>query len=63
MEDTKAEKKKCKAFVRLEDDGKITTHSCTTDSRLIDRGGCSDGYCDDYECPDCGHQFRIEWPD
>jgi len=26
-------------------------------------GGCYEGCCDDYECPDCGAQFRVEAPD
>jgi hypothetical protein len=26
-------------------------------------GGCSEGCCDDYVCPDCGTEFRVEWAD
>ncbi len=34
-----------------------------TTSEAKDRGGCSSGCCDDYECPHCKHVTRIEWPD
>lgn len=26
-------------------------------------GGCAEGCCDDYRCPDCGTEFRVEAPD
>lgn len=26
-------------------------------------GGCSEGCCDDYQCPHCQHVTRVEWPD
>ncbi len=26
-------------------------------------GDCGEGCCDDYECPDCGKSFRVEYPD
>jgi len=26
-------------------------------------GGCSEGCCDDYYCPDCGTSFRVEAAD
>ena len=34
-----------------------------TTSEAIDAGECSEGCCDDYKCPHCGHITRIEWPD
>jgi hypothetical protein len=29
----------------------------------ISTGGCGEGCCDDFECPDCGMNFRVEWAD
>lgn len=26
-------------------------------------GGCLYGCCDDFHCPDCGLDFRVEYPD
>jgi hypothetical protein len=43
--------------------GHITTKSCTTFVPLIDKGGCSDGCCDYYECPDCGKYIKICYED
>lgn len=41
--------RKCKRWVKLRD--------------AEDVGECSDGCCDDYKCPHCGHVTRVEWPD
>jgi hypothetical protein len=43
--------------------GVVTTRSCQTGRPLEDIGGCSEGCCDDFRCPDCGKEIRIEWPD
>lgn len=53
---------KCTAYAEI-NHGVVSTHSCTTGRPLIDRGSCNEGCCDDYECTDCGHRFRVEWPD
>ena len=64
MKDEKDKAEKCTASVNMDwNTGKCTTKSCKTGRPLIDRGGCDTGCCDDFECPDCGHKFRIEWPD
>jgi hypothetical protein len=48
----------CTARVR-DNHGYITTESCTTKRPLIDKGGCSTGCCDYYECPDCGKHIKV----
>lgn len=51
---------RCKAWVDCTN-GIVTTGSCQTKRPLIDRGGCSEGCCDYYECPDCGYRFTVEY--
>ncbi len=29
----------------------------------ISVGECSESCCNDYECPNCGHKFRVQGPD
>lgn len=38
--------------------GKLYTHP-----NAVITGECWSGCCDDYTCPDCGTEYRVEWPD
>ena len=58
----KPDPKNCTALVS-NNNGYITTKSCTTGKPLIDEGGCSDGCCDYYTCPDCGKYIKICYED
>lgn len=41
----------------------VSVLSCEKKLHLRSIGDCGLGCCDDYECPDCGKRFRVEWPD
>lgn len=40
-----------------------TDMKCRHPNAKVTDGGCSEGCCDDYLCPDCGETFRVECPD
>jgi hypothetical protein len=41
----------------------VSVLSCERAEPLNSIGDCGLGCCNDYECPDCGKRFRVEWPD
>ncbi|MCP4410064.1 MAG: hypothetical protein GY807_20435 [Gammaproteobacteria bacterium] len=47
---------------RLLENGNVTGPRCCGQKMARD-GGCGQGCCSDYKCPECGHTVRIEWPD
>jgi hypothetical protein len=55
-----AEPSKCTAKV-YNNNGYITTESCVSKSKLIDKRSSSDGERDYYSCPDCGKEIVIDY--
>ena len=54
----------CTASVILDwTSGSYRTASCWFGQPLLQVGECREGCCTDFQCPDCGHTFRYEWPD
>lgn len=42
---------------------RVSVLSCEKKEPLSKVGDCGLGCCSDYRCPDCGKEFRVEWPD
>ena len=54
-------------FVSEKDDYASSYEYCGNGGKwhpnAVRTGDCGEGCCDDFECPDCGKSFRVEWPD
>jgi hypothetical protein len=56
---------KCTAKVIIDwtPGGGYRTESCWFGQWLVQVDECRDGCCTEFQCPDCGERFWMEWPD